>query len=233
MPQLEHSHQNLETSIPEQKMKKTKKRVSFLPTAYVVLIPTTAEYHNAGLAPDLWWGEKDYRTFKSGAIQEIQEYLHKNPQLDVKKAVKKFYQELSCDDGSENAENVSGNTAVPSKHESDYKTEMKSNMTESEEQKHVPVPLSLVAPRSSIAQHSKSIPRTPADSLQMPNGFYHQSAAAAASSSVRMPEFATKTLPAMDYNSPPPLDHHSPFEMMNLISRVASMVLGSMVPTDD
>lgn len=59
--------------------------------AYVILIPTSEEYHHAGLAPSLWWNEQDYKSFKRGALTDLQVFLNLHPYLDPKLAVKKYF----------------------------------------------------------------------------------------------------------------------------------------------
>ncbi len=52
-----------------------KKKVEFKPMAYVILIPQAAEFHNAGLAPLLWWSELDYQKFKNNFLTDINAYI--------------------------------------------------------------------------------------------------------------------------------------------------------------
>ena len=47
------------------------RRITFLPTVRVVLIPARTEYQEGGMASDLWWEECDYSTFKNSAIREL------------------------------------------------------------------------------------------------------------------------------------------------------------------
>lgn len=47
------------------------RRVTFLSTVRVVLIPPRTEYRDGGMANNLWWEECDYSTFKNSAIREL------------------------------------------------------------------------------------------------------------------------------------------------------------------
>lgn len=51
--------------------KKEKKTVRFDRKALVVLIPTSKEYHDAGLAPLMWWTNVDFRSFALSVAEEI------------------------------------------------------------------------------------------------------------------------------------------------------------------
>lgn len=51
------------------------KQVRFSETCRVVLIPCLKEYRSLGLHLDMWWQEKDYRSFKISATQEISNFL--------------------------------------------------------------------------------------------------------------------------------------------------------------
>ncbi len=59
--------------------------------AYVILIPTSDEYHTAGLAVHLWWNDHDYKQFKRSALVDLQAFLITNPHIDPKTAVKVYF----------------------------------------------------------------------------------------------------------------------------------------------
>lgn len=59
--------------------------------AYVILIPTSEEYHHAGLAPNLWWNDQDYKSFKRGALTDLQCFLLHHPNIEPKAAVKMYF----------------------------------------------------------------------------------------------------------------------------------------------
>lgn len=68
--------------------------MSFHPTAFVVLIPTADEYHDAGLGSSLWWAEDDFRTFKQAAMEEIREFVRMYPNASSGEVLKKYYDTL-------------------------------------------------------------------------------------------------------------------------------------------
>lgn len=85
------------------KTQKSSNKVSFHPTAFVVLIPTSHEYHRAGLGNSLWWDEMDYREFKQSAMNEMKHFVQKYPDADCAQIFKMYYDTLMGED------NVAGN----------------------------------------------------------------------------------------------------------------------------
>lgn len=67
------------------------KKVRFNETCRVVLIPCLKEYRSLGLHLDMWWQEKDYRSFKLSATQEISNFLSSFGG-DVKSITRYLYQ---------------------------------------------------------------------------------------------------------------------------------------------
>jgi len=77
------------------KTKTCKKKVSFHHTAFVVLIPTVDEYHNAGLSNLLWWNDCDFHSFKVSAADEVKDHMKSlNVNLDAKSALKIYFQQF-------------------------------------------------------------------------------------------------------------------------------------------
>lgn len=76
---------------------KPKKQVSFHTTAFVVLIPTVKEYHDAGLGDLLWWNECDFHQFKLSAAKDVKEFMKTVPTLEPKKALKLYFQTFMDD----------------------------------------------------------------------------------------------------------------------------------------
>lgn len=70
---------------------KQKKSVSFLKTAFVILIPTAQEYIDAGLEDRLWWNDCDFQHFKITAAREVKEFMKLNPTISDTKAAVKLY----------------------------------------------------------------------------------------------------------------------------------------------
>jgi hypothetical protein len=77
---------------------KPKKSVSFYHTAFVVLIPTVKEYHDAGLANLLWWNDDEFHGFKVSTASEVREYVSAaSPTMsrsDAKLAMKLYFQQF-------------------------------------------------------------------------------------------------------------------------------------------
>lgn len=80
------------------KTRKSSNKVSFHPTAFVVLIPTSHEYHRAGLGQSLWWDEMDYREFKQSAMNEMKDFVQKYPNADCAQIFKMYYDTLMSDE---------------------------------------------------------------------------------------------------------------------------------------
>lgn len=78
--------------------KKMPRNVSFHPTAFVVLIPTADEYHQAGLGNSLWWEDEDFRMFKQSAMEEIREFVRLFPNSTCGEILKKYYETLLSED---------------------------------------------------------------------------------------------------------------------------------------
>jgi len=77
------------------KTRTSKKKVSFHHTAFVVLIPTVDEYHNAGLSNLLWWNDCDFHSFKVSAADEVKDHMKSlNVSLDAKSALKVYFQQF-------------------------------------------------------------------------------------------------------------------------------------------
>jgi hypothetical protein len=70
---------------------KTSKQVRFSDTCRVVLIPSLKEYRSLGLHLDMWWDEKDYRSFKVSARQEVSNFISSFGG-DIKSIMKQLYQ---------------------------------------------------------------------------------------------------------------------------------------------
>lgn len=51
---------------------KDSKRVTFSSASIVVLVPTTQEYHSAGIDKDVWWSNKDLVSFYQTMRREIE-----------------------------------------------------------------------------------------------------------------------------------------------------------------
>jgi len=79
---------------------KSSNKVSFHPTAFVVLIPTSHEYHRAGLGEALWWNEADYRDFKLSAMNDMKDFAQKYPDADCAQIFKMYYEALLAEDGN-------------------------------------------------------------------------------------------------------------------------------------
>jgi len=77
------------------KTKTSKKKVTFHHTAFVVLIPTVDEYHNAGLSNLMWWNDCDFHSFKISAADEVKDHMKSlNVNLDAKSALKVYFQQF-------------------------------------------------------------------------------------------------------------------------------------------
>jgi len=78
------------------KTRTSKKKVSFHHTAFVVLIPTVDEYHNAGLSNLLWWNDCDFHSFKVSAADEVKDHMKSLnvSGLDAKSALKVYFQQF-------------------------------------------------------------------------------------------------------------------------------------------
>ena len=62
------------------------KKVRFFKELQMILIPERKEYIEAHLNELLWNNERDYIGFKRETLQEINEYIQKNPLIPLKKA---------------------------------------------------------------------------------------------------------------------------------------------------
>ena len=71
---------------------KIKRRVNFLPTVRVVLIPSRMEYKEADMAPLLWWEDTDYSAFKKSAIRELKAVMEIQHLTSTKQALQILYQ---------------------------------------------------------------------------------------------------------------------------------------------
>ena len=71
---------------------KLKRRVNFLPTVRVVLIPSRMEYKDADMAPLLWWEDTDYSAFKKSAIRELKAVMEIQHLTSTKQALQVLYQ---------------------------------------------------------------------------------------------------------------------------------------------
>ena len=69
---------------------KKRKKVTFNYEVYCILIPTRMEL--SFLKHDLWWCESDYTTFFYSAKKEINDYIIKNPFINLKDVKKILYQ---------------------------------------------------------------------------------------------------------------------------------------------
>jgi hypothetical protein len=78
-------------SSSEMKPVKSSKQVRFSDTCRVVLIPSLKEYRSLGLHMDMWWDEKDYRSFKMSARQEVSNFISSFGG-DVKSIMRQLYQ---------------------------------------------------------------------------------------------------------------------------------------------
>lgn len=194
----------------------TKKKVSFWPMAYVVLIPTTDEYHKAGLAPDLWWNEHDYKAFKRGALQDLQAFLLKNPHLDPKTAVKMYFHHVEdgrwLDSPLQSFHNnsvaiVPLNDSVQDSSSADQKMDKRKSNTHHHSTDKTE---SCVEPSPESKGHHNAV-RLP-EKVSVP-------------SVTTTPSIAvTPQLSACNGSS-----SSSSFEVLDLFSKVASMMLGSVV----
>lgn len=74
-----------------------KKRVSFNGRALVVLIPTIAEYNNAGLGDKIWWNRDDFKVIHSSVTEDIRlirHLLHNNAFTSCKQLMDAYIKEL-------------------------------------------------------------------------------------------------------------------------------------------
>lgn len=86
--------------------RKASKTVRFHPTAFVVLIPTSDEYHRAGLGTALWWDNDDFHSFKMNAFEEFKEFVRLYPNGSAREILKKYYESLLSDDEGGEEEGV-------------------------------------------------------------------------------------------------------------------------------
>jgi hypothetical protein len=61
---------------------KTKKTVSFDKRLMFILIPTRAEFREAGMVDLLWWTEQECASFKKNAVEEVVEFMKAHPLED-------------------------------------------------------------------------------------------------------------------------------------------------------
>lgn len=112
-----------DTDSSSESTQKLVKHVSFLGRAFVILIPTANEYHEAGLGQHVWWSEEDFQHFKLSALMELREFCKKHPTKDCEEVLRMYYREMieeeqeergqllqcatsSCDDSSEKDQKV-------------------------------------------------------------------------------------------------------------------------------
>jgi hypothetical protein len=88
----------------------SQKHVSFKAMAFVVLIPKASELHDAGLGPDLWWSDDDYRSFKMVTYSSLREFLQLNPALEPRKAMKHYIRMLDEKETSETCAPMGGDS---------------------------------------------------------------------------------------------------------------------------
>lgn len=67
------------------------KRVRFLSTDSVILVPERKEYVNAGIATAVWWSRSEHQDFVKEAREELHEYMEENT-VDRKSATRLMYQ---------------------------------------------------------------------------------------------------------------------------------------------
>jgi hypothetical protein len=67
------------------------RKVTFNSNLRVVLIPSTLDYHAAGLVGHLWWGCADYKAFQASAYSELK-LLSVFEGIDLRSAKKMLYQ---------------------------------------------------------------------------------------------------------------------------------------------
>lgn len=82
---LSSSHEEKQSAV------KSSKQVRFSETCRVVLIPCLKEYRSLGLHLEMWWEEKDYRSFKLSARQEVSNFISSFGG-DVKSIMRQLYQ---------------------------------------------------------------------------------------------------------------------------------------------
>ena len=62
----------------EEKPSKKHRKVSFSPTAKVILIPSRKEYHDAKIADDVWYTRKELKAFQQEARRERRQMMRYN-----------------------------------------------------------------------------------------------------------------------------------------------------------
>lgn len=71
--------------------KKIKKKVKFINSVRVILIPTRHEYLNANITDIIWWNDLDYKGFKSSAVREVESLMNIS-KVSNKTAMRLLYQ---------------------------------------------------------------------------------------------------------------------------------------------
>ena len=78
-------------NIPKKKkIKVSSKKVSFLDTLSVVLIPTIEDFRAANLHSDVWWRREEMRQFEHDMSKSVSEFMVKNSLVDLPTALKLY-----------------------------------------------------------------------------------------------------------------------------------------------
>ena len=95
-----------------------KKRVKFVPTIKLILIPSRSEYKIAGLNPLLWWTGNEFFGFQQSAHSELR-LLSTYENIGMKEARRKLYQPDQNDSATEFWERNVGSSSNREKDEYD------------------------------------------------------------------------------------------------------------------
>lgn len=71
---------------------KNNKKTQFNNIVSVILIPTSNDYKEIGLASNIWWTENELLSFKKNATEEIKLYINSNNNMNIKAAMRELYQ---------------------------------------------------------------------------------------------------------------------------------------------
>ncbi|HBB53655.1 MAG TPA: hypothetical protein DCZ80_07120 [Legionellales bacterium] len=81
-------HQDSPTISPPES---PKNKVRFFNTIEVVLIPARIEYTEANLNTDLWFNDEEFKVIQQETIDELNQFLQKNPNCSKREALNKIY----------------------------------------------------------------------------------------------------------------------------------------------
>mmetsp|Transcript_8153 Transcript_8153/g.13553 ORF Transcript_8153/g.13553 Transcript_8153/m.13553 type:complete len:239 (+) Transcript_8153:154-870(+) len=89
---MQYSKNVKELGLPKATLKDIKKKLRFDKVVKVTLIPSIAEYKDAGLQLTLWCSQNELQCYKSEAYGEIQEYMRSSQCNDISTAMKSLFQ---------------------------------------------------------------------------------------------------------------------------------------------